>query len=1204
MIDLRASWFIGCILLLLCNDCLAETRRRAVLVGVNNYQASSVTDLNGTRNDVHLIRTLLVNRYGFAPTDITILFDGQATHDGILRAIKEDLAQKSDSDDVAVFYFSGHGSQMPDVSNDETDRWDETLVAVDSRMPDVYDISDDELNAAFSAVATRTKYITIILDSCHSGNAARATNKVRRIARDERLPPGLGTIAPAGARSTDGADDILGLGEGYVLISGSRSEELSNEDMFDDRIQGALTYHLAQVAQTDPNGTYRSVFPKVIDRVHTQFPSQTPQLEGAGMDSLLFDTASGSNGAWIIVNPEGGARASVQAGTLYGIRPGAVLSVFPPGSGPLVSPIATVKIDTVEIDAASGTLVGAATIPPYSRARMDSVSFDGKARAVWVSPQIESGLRSAIGRLVADYSSLRLLDASPASLAAADFRIYLVDGIYEVVARDGVALTATVPVGDVNAAERLVNQLHDWTRWLSLQLLRNPYSNLRIELDVRPADSAPGTPTPVAIQSGTPLDVEIRNLSTEPLYFALLDLSSTGQIDLVYPAVGAQDQIPAGRRVIRTFRMRAPADRPWVGDTFKAITSTTPIDGRIFRQGAIRDVVPQTESPFSQMVRARATAMARQADLVEMKDWTTAERSVRINNSGPRFGEVAAPAIALHFATPALASNAEASLNGGRRAVCPASVPCATARPLSADGLVVEVSASTLTAKRRIRNAEPADSIGQAFDDAYRAGDAAGATYAEPLITLTTVDAPDDTGIRGGDSPPDPISLADERWSLKYADVPAAWRAIRDSGVAAAGAEASGIFIGHPDTGYTLNPENWTGSTPIPIDDTHDHDYVDNDDDALDPLLEQGLLKNPGHGTGSGSVIVSPDGCQLSGKTQCVSGIAPGARLMPLRVHKSVVVFDTSALSRAIEDAATGRWGQKADVISIAMGGPPSRTLHKAVRNATNNGVVVVAAAGNYVRTVVWPARFSESIAVSAINPQCTPWTHASRGRAIDFSAPGEGVWRATTKAPADYDAGMGAGTTFATGTTAGIAALWLSRHRAHPAMASLKASGNTANVFRDLVQKTSWRPNDASNPPPTGVACPTGASWNSRKYGTGVIDAGALLAKALPVGAAQSRGPVSSVELFATLYPDGTASNRIDADYFAIFPARARENAGRFETEVMFHYTNSEEVQVALDEFVAGNDPDRRAGEVRAALLAQDLSNLLRTALQSGGPQ
>ncbi|ALN66057.1 hypothetical protein GLA29479_5237 [Lysobacter antibioticus] len=53
-----------------------------------------------------------------------------------------------------------------------------------------------------------------------------------------------------------------------------------------------------------------------------------------------------------------------------------------------------------------------------------------------------------------------------------------------------------------------------------------------------------------------------------------------------------------------------------------------------------------------------------------------------------------------------------------------------------------------------------------------------------------------------------------------------------------------------------------------------------------------------------------------------------------------------------------------------------------------------------------------------------------------------------------------------------------------------------------------------------------------------------------------------------------------------------------------MFHYTNSEEVQVALDEFVAGNDPDRRAGEVRAALLAQDLSNLLRTALQSGGPQ
>ena len=50
----------------------------------------------------------------------------------MLGAIRDRLAAPSQPGDVAVFYFSGHGSQMPDVSDDEPDQWDETLVAYDS----------------------------------------------------------------------------------------------------------------------------------------------------------------------------------------------------------------------------------------------------------------------------------------------------------------------------------------------------------------------------------------------------------------------------------------------------------------------------------------------------------------------------------------------------------------------------------------------------------------------------------------------------------------------------------------------------------------------------------------------------------------------------------------------------------------------------------------------------------------------------------------------------------------------------------------------------------------------------------------------------------------------------------------------------------------------------------------------------------------
>ena len=59
------------------------------------------------------------------------------------------------------------------------------------------------------------------------------------------------------------------------------------------------------------------------------------------------------------------------------------------------------------------------------------------------------------------------------------------------------------------------------------------------------------------------------------------------------------------------------------------------------------------------------------------------------------------------------------------------------------------------------------------------------------------------------------------------------------------------------------------------------------------------------------------------------------------------------------------------------------------MRRAVAADVIVLAAAGNCVRTVVWPARYVECIAVAGTNAADGMWRGSCRGSAVDISAPG-----------------------------------------------------------------------------------------------------------------------------------------------------------------------------------------------------------------------
>lgn len=168
-----------------------EGSRRALLIGVGNYAAKEINDLEGPPKDVDQLAEMLLHGYGFERRDICTLKDEEATRSRVRRAIQSHLIESARPGDDVVIYFSGHGSQVEDESGDESDLLDEVWLLHDSLMRGPKELIDDEVAevlAQLEALIAPGK-VTIILDSCHSGTGARALGTPR----SHPGPPGTRT---------------------------------------------------------------------------------------------------------------------------------------------------------------------------------------------------------------------------------------------------------------------------------------------------------------------------------------------------------------------------------------------------------------------------------------------------------------------------------------------------------------------------------------------------------------------------------------------------------------------------------------------------------------------------------------------------------------------------------------------------------------------------------------------------------------------------------------------------------------------------------------------------------------------------------------------------------------------------------------------------------------------------------------------------
>ncbi len=273
------------------------------------------------------------------------------------------------------------------------------------------------------------------------------------------------------------------------------------------------------------------------------------------------------------------------------------------------------------------------------------------------------------------------------------------------------------------------------------------------------------------------------------------------------------------------------------------------------------------------------------------------------------------------------------------------------------------------------------------------------------------------------------------------------------------------------------------------------------------PSFALPLLSNAGHGTRTLDVLLQA---------------APALAVVPYRFASAIVAtqgrslqLEDAIVSAALEDRLSAGTGGRIDVITMSIGRrSPSEELDRAILLAESRGVVLVAAAGQWIHPGTrtrFPGQSPGVVAVTGITSDLVPWSKAGRGPHNNIAAPAVDVWLAGWGGKDNDDRRVpeyttGSGTSFATPLVAATAAMWIQFHgrdvldqkygrSAVPAAFRLvlKKSGHRSpkQVCADILLK--------ADPSRWADTCATAGNWDQANWGKGILAADLVLQADLP---------------------------------------------------------------------------------------------------------
>lgn len=560
----------------------------ALVVGIDRYLAG-LRPLHGAREDAVAIGHYLTSRVPADRLNLLSLLDEQATKQAVTEALRHHLG-RAGSGDSALFWFCGHGSDLPVppvLAHLESTRRLQTLVCADSRTGGVTDLVDKEVAVLVGEIARRGVHTAVVLDCCHSQSGSRLGDQaadaedttsplafgIRRVDTPDHVPDAEALFAGLGG--AERAAELLdparpgGAAAEHVALAACLAHQSAYELPFAAGRRGVFSHALLeQLERLGPASTYRELVAAVRCSVENLVPGQIPVLEPADPEAGLADQpflggelrrpAAPLTMRWVAGSWE------VDAGACHGMIAGL------PDDRTLIGVVQEKDAAVRELREAQVTRV----LPAHSRVEPLGWEPDPRCQypvvvtSVPLPPTpVAIGGRPGEDERTAALMSAAVLAATPGGRPSCEVRVADDDPgvlaelrvavprprVVRIHAADGSALLPEAPCATPDEAAQVVLDLDHVARWRRIKALDNPVTGLAGAVRIEVAHALPGETVDPRNRPALPTDatgsltlryqrdaakgwlpprvfVRLRNTTDRDLYCVLLDLTERFRI--------------------------------------------------------------------------------------------------------------------------------------------------------------------------------------------------------------------------------------------------------------------------------------------------------------------------------------------------------------------------------------------------------------------------------------------------------------------------------------------------------------------------------------------------------------------------------------------------------------------------------------------------------------------------------------------------
>ncbi|MEZ4866962.1 MAG: CU044_2847 family protein [Caldilineaceae bacterium] len=671
----------------------------ALLIGVDHYFEYRLPGglyyprLGGCVRDINKVYAFLTTRLQLDPANITKLTASLGnrqpqepesqwpTYTNMVHAFQE-LTNKAQAGDQIYIQYSGHGGRTTTMfpALKGADAFDEGLVPLDigkPNDPNARYLRDVELHDLIETLVSKEVRLTVVFDCCHSGGATRDIGGARKrgIGEPDLSPPptdsAVGALPDllerwqgtggAASRALHSQSGWLFETKGYTLLAACRANESAFEFPFDGRENnGALTYWLLDtLTQADPNTTWQMVADRVAAKVHGQFESQTPLIQGEGDYQIFGANRLQSHYAVAVLAVEAARRrVRLNAGEAQGLVVGARFAIYPSAGEIEDEAKRQALVELTEVDAATAWAnvvepEGEITVEVGAQAVMLPSSAVRVQRAVHVAIR-EATLRQQVEAAIAAESNGFL-----AVVGADEGADFLVDlnprRPAELVVQDSggsnlPSLRPAIGRDDPDALSRLVKRLVHLAQYRNVQTLDMPdgamAAKLKVEIEGN-AVSKPGDLVTFKITNTQQPNPRDPNDPERILNITVLDLASDWSIAQIYPSGAAPSELlNPGETLPIEFEASLPPGQHAITDIVKVFATRATTNFRWLELPSLDEPRPrgQTRSvamdPLEQLLatvtdeETQTRALRLSASGRKDKGWTVAQVTLRVTEDG------------------------------------------------------------------------------------------------------------------------------------------------------------------------------------------------------------------------------------------------------------------------------------------------------------------------------------------------------------------------------------------------------------------------------------------------------------------------------------------------------------------------------------------------------------------------------------------